>query len=157
MIEFALIKNNPLRIKIYKYVQILIDCRAFPDRLIIVKAISLIFAVVIFSTSAFAEDWTTSDGMKYQNVQVIRVEDDAVTIIYKDGGALIPLYKLPPPLQKKYDYDPVKAKAAADARSKADAENAKALQREIELAEKLKRDQQITDAKAKGQTNAPTK
>jgi hypothetical protein len=128
---------------------------AFPDKLIVVKAVFLIFVLLLSSTFAFAEDWTTSDGMKYQNVQVVRVEDDAVTIIYKDGGALIPLFKLPPALQKKYDYDPVKAKAAADARSKADAENAKALQREIELADKLKRDQQIADAKAKGQTNAP--
>jgi len=136
------------------YRQLLIDM-AFPDKLIVVKAVFLIFVLLLSSTFAFAEDWTTSDGMKYQNVQVVRVEDDAVTIIYKDGGALIPLFKLPPALQKKYDYDPVKAKAAADARSKADAENAKALQREIELADKLKRDQQIADAKAKGQTNAP--
>ncbi len=50
------------------------------------------------SISAFAEDWTTTDGIKYQNVKVVRVEDDAVTIIYKDGGALVPLFKLPPDL-----------------------------------------------------------
>ena len=130
---------------------------ALPDKLIFVRAIFLIFALALSSTSAFAEDWTTSDGTNYQNVRIIRVEDDAITIIYKDGGALIPLFKLPPALQKKFDYDPVKAKAAAEVRTKADIENAKALQAEIELADKLKLKQQIKDAQASGQTNAPSK
>jgi hypothetical protein len=119
------------------------------------RAIFLTFALALSSTSAFAEDWTTSDGTNYQNVRIIRVEDDAITIIYKDGGALIPLFKLPPALQKKFDYDPVKAKAAAEVRTKADIENAKALQAEIEQASKLKLEQQIKDAQARGQTNAP--
>lgn len=101
-----------------------------------------------------AEDWTTTDGMYYQNVRVIRVEDDAITIIYKDGGALVPLFKLPPDLQKKFDYDPVKAKIAAEARAKADAENARLLQLEIEQADKLKQQQLIRDAQARsGSTN----
>ena len=39
--------------------------------------------------------------------------------------------------------------------TKADAENAKALQTEIELSNKMKREQAIKDATAKGQTNAP--
>jgi hypothetical protein len=128
-----------------------------PDRLLIVKALLLAFALALCSTSAFAEDWTTTDGTNYPNVRVIRVEDDAITILYKDGGALIPLFKLTPALQKRFDYDPVKAKAAAEARTKADAENAKQLQAEIEQAEKLKREQQIKDAQARGQTNAPPK
>jgi hypothetical protein len=119
------------------------------------KAILFTLALALFSISAFAEDWTTTDGTKYQNVQIIRVEDDAVTIIYKDGGALVPLFKLSPGLQKRFDYDPVKAKAAAEARTKADAENAKELQAEIELAEKMKHEQAIKDAQARGQTNTP--
>ena len=125
-----------------------------PDNLIIVKAILLAFALC--SINAFAEDWTTTDGTKYQKVQVIRVEDDAITILYRDGGALVPIFKLPPALQKRFDYDPVKAKAAAEARAKADAENAKELQAEIELAKKMKLDQQIQDAKAAGQTSTTT-
>ena len=129
----------------------------FPDRLVHVKVLFLAFALALCSTSGFAEDWTTTDGIKYQNVRIIRVEDDAVTILYKDGGALIFLNKLPPALQERFDYDPVKAKAAMDARAKADVENAKELQAEIEQAEKLKRAQQIADAQAKGQTNAPPK
>ena len=121
------------------------------------KAIFLTFALALSSTSAFAEDWTTTDGTCYQNVRIIRVEDDAVTIIYKDGGALIFLNKLPPALQQRFDYDPVKAKAAMEARVKADAESAKEMQAEIEQAVKLKREQQVKDAQARGQTNAPPK
>ena len=129
---------------------------ALPDRLTVVKMIFLTFALALSCTSVFAEDWTMMDGTKYQNVQVIRVEDDAITILYRDGGALVPIFKLPPALQKRFDYDPVKAKAAAEARAKADAENAKELQAEIELAKKMKLDQQIQDAKAAGQTSTTT-
>jgi hypothetical protein len=128
------------------------------DNLMVVKAIFLALVLLAFalcSTDCLAEDWTTTDGTKYQNVEVIRVEDDAVTILYKDGGALVPLFKLSPALQERFDYDPVKAKAAAEARAKADAENAKELQAEIALADKMKRDQAIKDAEARGQTNAP--
>jgi hypothetical protein len=99
-----------------------------------------------------AEDWVTTDGTKYQNVQVIRVEDDAVTIIYKDGGALVFLYKLPPALQQKFDYDPVKAKIAAEKRAKDDAENAHLMQVEMDRAAELKRLQQINNARALSNT-----
>jgi hypothetical protein len=132
----------------------LLICGISSDRLHVVKAFILTLALAVFSTSAFAEDWTTTDGTKYQNVQVIRVEDDAVTIIYKDGGALVFLNKLPPALQERFDYDPVKAKAAAEARTKADAENAKELQAEIEKANEVKREQAIRDAEARGYTNS---
>ena len=87
----------------------------------------------------------------------MRVEDDAITIIYKDGGALVPIFKLPPALQERYDYDPVKAKAAAEARAKSDTENAKLLQAEIEAADAAKKEQAVADAKARGYTNAPPK
>jgi hypothetical protein len=113
-----------------------------------VKLILLTFALalVLPALPVAAEDWVTTDGTHYENVRVIRVEDDAVTIIYKDGGALVFLYKLPPALQQKFDYDPVKAKIAAEKRAKEDAENAAALQREIEQAEKVKLQQQIRNA-----------
>ena len=120
-----------------------------------VKALFSIFILALSCSPLLAEDWTTTDGTKYQNVRVIRVEDDAITIIYKDGGALVPLFKLPPDLQEKFDYDPVKAKIAAAARAKADAENAKELQAEIELADRIKHDQQVKDAAARNPTNAP--
>jgi hypothetical protein len=130
---------------------LLISCTA-RDKSICVKALLLILALALGSISGFAEDWTTTDGTKYQNVRIIRVEDDAVTILYKDGGALVFLYKLPVALQQRFDYDPAKAKAAMEARAKADAENAKELQAEMELAKKLKTEQEIKYA---GGTNAP--
>ncbi len=124
-----------------------------PVNLLPVKITCLIIALALGSLPAFAEDWVTTDGTKYQNVRVVRVEDDAITIIYKDGGALIPIFKLPKALQEKFDYDPLKAKIAAEARAKADTDNAAALQREIELAEIVKRNRQIQDASKMGNTN----
>ena len=123
-----------------------------------VKSILLVIALLVSALPALAlaEDWVTTDGTKYENVRVILVEDDAITIIYKNGGALVPLFKLPPAIQQKYGYDPVKAKIAAEARSKADAENAAALQREIEQAEIVKRNQQIENARQMGFTNSAT-
>jgi hypothetical protein len=117
------------------------------------RSVLLALFLAFFSLPILAEDWTTTDGMSYQDVKVIRVEDDAVTIIYKDGGALIPLFKLPPKLQDRFNYDPAKAKTAAEARSKADAENAKALQAEIELTDRMKKEQAIKDAAARGQSS----
>jgi hypothetical protein len=128
-----------------------------PRRFTVVKALFLVFAVVLCPVAALAEDWTTTDGTKYQNVRVVRIEDDAVTILYKDGGAMVFLNKLSPALQARFGYDPVKAKAAAEARTKADLQNAKELQAEIDLAEQLKRKQQIADANAKNGTNTPPK
>lgn len=122
------------------------------------KALFLIFTLLTASVPASAEDWTTSDGTCYKNVRVIRVEDDAITIIYKDGGALVPIFKLPAPLQERFDYNPAKAKAAAEARQKADAQNARELQAEMDAADK-KHQQDLIDAAAKktGGTAAPAK
>jgi hypothetical protein len=119
-------------------------------KLLLISSLALF---VVGFTCARAEDWKTSDGIVYQDVKVLQVEDDAVTILYKDGGALVPLAKLPAPLQKKFDYDPEKAKLAAQARAKVDAQNAKALQTEIDQANKLKKQQQIKDAAFENTTN----
>jgi hypothetical protein len=98
----------------------------------------LLAAFFMGAMSVQAEDWTTIDGKVYPQVNVLKVEPDAVTILYRDGGALIPLIKLPDNLQKKFHYDPDTAKAAADARDQADLENARALRAESEqiLAQK---------------------
>jgi hypothetical protein len=129
---------------------------ARPDSLRPVKLRILILLLALIALPVVAEDWTTTDGTKYQNVRVIRVEDDAVTIIYKDGGALVFLYKLPSALQQKFDYDPVKAKIAAEKRSKEDAENAAELQKEIEQAEVVKHDQQVRIANQLSGTGTKT-
>jgi hypothetical protein len=116
----------------------------------------LALVMVLLGMPLYAEDWKTTDGKVYQDVKVIKVEDDAVTVLFKDGGALIPLIKLPPDLQKKFSYDPVKAKAAADARAKADTTNQKELDAEKELAAKQKLQQAIADDKAQAKAEAAT-
>jgi hypothetical protein len=131
--------------------------RRFWSNVSFVKLFIFIFVLAISSNVLLAEDWKTIDGTVYKDVRVVRVEDDAITIIYKDGGALVPLFKLPHDLQDRFDYDPAKAKAAAEARSKSDVENAKALQAEIEMADKIKHDQQVKDAANLGLTNSAAK
>jgi hypothetical protein len=107
----------------------------------------LILIVTLVTLPVHAEDWKTSDGKTYVDVKVVRVEDDAVTILCKDGGALVPIDKLPPPLQKRFSYDPAKAKVAAAARANDDSQNAQKLQAEMDQAQKLKQQQQIQNAK----------
>lgn len=97
------------------------------------KFTSLIFFVVVFLLGGIflrAEDWTTIDGKVYPEIKVVRVDLDAVTILYRDGGVLIPLIKLPDNLQQEFHYDASIARAAADARDLADFENARALREE---------------------------
>jgi hypothetical protein len=121
------------------------------------KALGLaIFSMVLSSASIRADDWKTTDGKVYQNVTVVKSEPDAVTILHHDGGARVPLANLSPDLQKKFNYDPVAAKAAVAARAQADAENAKALQAEMDLARDQKQAMLIaTDPRVQNGTLAP--
>ncbi|HUB68224.1 MAG TPA: hypothetical protein VL981_12130 [Candidatus Methylacidiphilales bacterium] len=120
------------------------------------KALAVLFGfwTVLAILRAEAADWTTTDGKVYQEVMVVKVEDDAVTILYKDGGALIPLVKLPSELQKKFHYDPEKAKIAAEARAKRDAQNAAALQAEKDETQKIEQQKLADEAKAQQQQQA---
>jgi thioredoxin-related protein len=59
--------------------------------------------------------WTTSTGLTYHDVKVVRVEADAVTIVHADGGGRIRISTLPPDLQKLFNYDPVAAGKSAAA------------------------------------------
>ena len=117
------------------------------------NAFPAIFAAAMLSLGAFAhaEDWTTADGKVYKGVKVMKLEPDAVTILYSEGGALVPLASLPPALQEKFHYDPDKAKAAAADRAKADHDNPAALEAERVQAAKLKAAQ---DAKYKADKKA---
>jgi hypothetical protein len=63
----------------------------------------------------------TIDGVQYENVRWRRATPSTVTIFHKTGVASIPLWKLPPDLQKKFGYDPQKA-AEWDAQQRAAAE-----------------------------------
>jgi len=86
--------------------------------------------LITFAPISHAEDWKTIDGKCYQNVTVLHCEPDAVTILDKNGGALIPLELLPDDLQKRFHYDPEKAKAAADARMQQEIADARAMRAE---------------------------
>ena len=103
-----------------------------------------------------AEDWTTKDGKTYESVTVVKLEADEVSILDKDGGARVPLSNLPGDLQKRFNYDPAKAKIAAEARAKKDAVNASALQEEINQANAIKARQQIQDSKLIDQASKTT-
>jgi len=104
-----------------------------------------------------AEDWTTTDGKVYQNVSVVKAEPDVVTIMHHDGGAQVPLATLPPDLQKRFNYDPATAKAAAEARKQAEADNAKKLQAEINQAHLLKQARLVAeDPRVQNGTISPT-
>lgn len=116
------------------------------------SAVALTFLfVAAFSSGLGAEDWTTTDGQVYKDVTVVKIEADAVTIIHHGGGALVPLAKLPATLQQRFNYDPAKAQAAADARAKADGTSATALDAERIEAQKL---QAAKDAKYKADKKA---
>jgi flagellar basal body rod protein FlgC len=97
--------------------------------------IPVLGAVLLFAVAgsrAQAESWTTTDGQVYNDVKVVQAEPDAVTILHQDGGALVPLAKLSPDLQKRFNYDPEKAHAAAEERTKMEAESLQALREEKE-------------------------
>ena len=96
--------------------------------------------LALFTTSLWAEDWTTSDGKVYPNVTVVKAEPDAVTILYRDGGALVPLGCLPADLQKRFHYDPARAEAAEDQRARDELESEMALQAEIKKLKDLKKE-----------------
>jgi hypothetical protein len=94
-----------------------------------------------------AEDWTTCDGKTYKSVSIVKVEPDAVTILDADGGALVPLAVLGPDLQKRFHYDPAKAKVASAARSEAGKSNALALEAETNKADALKQGAYMAQAR----------
>ncbi|HEV3272588.1 MAG TPA: hypothetical protein VGZ93_10450 [Candidatus Methylacidiphilales bacterium] len=121
------------------------------------RALPFLLAAALLASSAMslrAEDWKTTDGKVYQDVTVVDSAPDAVTILHQDGGALVPLANLPPDIQKRFNYDPVKARAAAAARARDDAANALALQAEMDLASQMR--QAGTDPSTVTGANAPS-
>jgi hypothetical protein len=95
-----------------------------------------------------AEDWTTTDGKTYRNVQVLSHNAAYVTILHEDGGGQIPLSTLSPGLQKRFGYDPAQAAAAIAAMKLADQRNQAALAAEkvrIQAAD-ARRQQEAADA-----------
>lgn len=89
----------------------------------------LLLLIVIGAIPLAAEDWTIA-GKTYHHVVVGNVYSDRVEITY-DGGLGTPALKdLSPELQKRFGYDPAKAKTESDARAIAAAEAEKRVQAE---------------------------
>lgn len=101
----------------------------------IMRAILLTALLATLLNPAQADDWTTKDGKTYRQITVVKTDDDAVTILDQDGGALVPLAQLPPELQKQFHYDPDKAKIAAARRQAEDQASAKAVEQEKQAEE----------------------
>lgn len=78
----------------------------------------ILFLLILTVSILHAEDWTIL-GKTYQNVTVGQVEPDCVHITYANGIGRIMIADMPPELQKRFSFDPVAAKAASDAKVKA--------------------------------------
>jgi hypothetical protein len=63
-------------------------------------------------------DITLRSGETYQNCKVTKTEPDGITVMHSKGIAKLPFSNLPEDYQKKYNYDPEKATAYAQAMAK---------------------------------------
>jgi hypothetical protein len=81
----------------------------------------VILALGFLISGARAEDWTIC-GKTYSNVRVVKVEDDLVSVTYDGGMGRLAIADLPPDVQKRFNYDPTKAKQAAQDRAAAQAQ-----------------------------------
>jgi hypothetical protein len=92
----------------------------FPDMRLLATLLGLVFAT---TTGACAEDITLNDGTVYKGATILHHDAATATLLYDDGGAAVPMAKLPPDIQKRLDYDPAAAgrqlarDAAADAQA----------------------------------------
>jgi len=84
-------------------------------------SLPFLFISLLLLSVARAEDWTTTDGKTHQNVKIIKIEADAVTVLDSSGSERIPFTLLPPEVQKEFNYEPAKPMAAADTDSAATA------------------------------------
>jgi uncharacterized protein HemX len=97
--------------------------------------------------------WVGLDGTLYDNVKVLRVQEDAVTVSDDEGGGLVKISNLPPNLQKLFDYNPEYAAQVADARAAVEAKNQEALDAE-HAADIAAREQSATAALSAEGTHA---
>jgi hypothetical protein len=87
--------------------------------------------LLLTGVALHAEDWTTLDGKTtYKGVSVLSHDDGYVTILDSDGGAKVPLSRLPANLQKRFGYDPAKAAAAVAAAEAQEAMDRQAIAQE---------------------------
>jgi hypothetical protein len=78
----------------------------------------VVYLLLFLSLPVYGEDWIVR-GKDYRNVIVGQIEADRVHIAYDGGIGSISLADLSPELQKKFKYDPAKAKIAVAQRKEA--------------------------------------
>jgi hypothetical protein len=78
---------------------------------------------------------TTRDGTRYDGVTVTKVLDDVISIMHEAGTVTIPLEQLPAELQKRFNYDPVRAQGAKQARTAAVVKERAAADAQKQIAE----------------------
>jgi hypothetical protein len=100
------------------------------------RLLSTIILVTLSGFAAKSADWITTDGKTYKNVKILKHDASTVTILDADGGASVPLEKLPGDLQKKFQYDLTKARAEVAARHNAQSVQMAALELSAALAKK---------------------
>ena len=81
----------------------------FADTQLPMKTALACLIILSACVSAFADDFTTTDGKKFEGVTVTRIEADGIMVMTDSGIAKIFFAKLPEDVQKKYGYDPAKA------------------------------------------------
>lgn len=79
------------------------------------KIVLLLLALMV---PVIAEDWTVC-GKSYHDVTVVDSNDSTVLFMYEGGLARLNLSDLPANLQKRFNYDPAKARVAAKAGAQA--------------------------------------
>lgn len=78
----------------------------------------------------------TLEGVRYENIRWGRPTPASITIYHKNGAAKIPLDKLPPYLQKRFNYDAIKAAEYRAADNEAEAKAREQRKDELQLREK---------------------
>lgn len=106
------------------------------------KILSIGFCgVLFFAQLTFADDITTTDGKRYENVSVSRVEPDGLVVVGESGILKLPFEILPQTLKEKHGYNPEKAAAFKQASQEALVASEKArrekLAKQKEIAEQL--------------------
>jgi alpha-glucosidase (family GH31 glycosyl hydrolase) len=71
--------------------------------------LKLLILIVLFASTAFADNFKTIDGREYKDAQVSRLEPDGIVVRTKSGISKIYFIELPKEVQERFHYDPQQA------------------------------------------------